>query len=87
MIQEPKQMCRACATGIEKFGHNSDPKTCIRGKEEYIKNLSVEDQMEQLIIHERLSQEMACFILSLANERHKSPLEVIQEEGLNLLTE
>jgi hypothetical protein len=87
MIQQPKQICRACATGIEKFGHNSDPKTCIRGKEEYIKHLSVDEQMEQLIIHERLSQEMACFIYSLSQERNKSPLEVIQEEGLNLLNE
>jgi Asp-tRNA(Asn)/Glu-tRNA(Gln) amidotransferase B subunit len=86
MIQEQKHICKSCALGTDKYGHNSDPKTCIKGREEFISHLSTKEQIQQLIIHERISTEMANFILSLSKERNKTPLEIIQEEGLNLLT-
>ena len=87
MIQEKRQLCKACATGIEKLGHNNDSKTCIRGRMEYIKNLSPEEQMVELVTHERLSQSMAEYIFNLALERKKTPFDIIQEEGLNLTNE
>lgn len=78
-------MCKACATGNEKHPHSGDPKTCIQGRSEYIRNLPAEKQMAQLIIHERIPAAMANFITALAAERKKTPWEVIEEEGLNLL--
>jgi hypothetical protein len=40
--------------------------------------------MEELIIHERLSKDMADFIINLALERKKNPYDILEEEGLSL---
>jgi hypothetical protein len=87
MVQEQKQICKACALGNEKYPHNGDYKTCIKGRLEYIKHLPPEEQLTELIIHERISPEMAEFIFLLTKERDKTPFELFQEECLNLLNE
>jgi hypothetical protein len=84
MIQEKREMCKACATGNEKRAHNGDLRTCIKGRSEYIKHLPPKKQMEELIIHERLSKDMADFIINLALERKKNPYDILEEEGLSL---
>ena len=84
MIQEKRVMCKACATGNEKHLHSGDSKTCIQGRSEYIKNLPADQQITQLIIHERIPMSMANFIAKLATERKKTPWEIIQEERLEL---
>lgn len=82
LINEKRQNCKACASGNEKLAHNSDPKTCIQGADEYLRGLSNKDQLSALVVRERLSREMVSFISKLATERKKSPLDVLIEEGL-----
>jgi len=85
MLQEKRQLCRACALGDNKLSHNGDPYSCINGREELIKYLPAKEQLVQLLIHERLSHDMLEYIEALAKERNKTPIEIIREEGLNLL--
>lgn len=87
MIQEKRQLCKACATGNEKLEHNGDIRTCIKGREGLIELMPSEQQIRHLIVHERLSLEMAKYIQELATERKKTPLEIIKDEGLNLFEE
>ena len=84
-IQESKVMCKACAIGNEKYPHSGDPKTCIHGRSEYIRQLPPNQQISQLIIHERISISMANHIATLATERKKTPWEIVEEEGLSLV--
>jgi len=85
MIREKVEMCKACATGNEKHSHNGDPNSCIKGRMELIRHLKPVEQIEQLMIHERLPASLGKFILKLSKERKKTPIEIIEEEGLDLL--
>jgi hypothetical protein len=78
------EICKACAIGSEKYPHNGDPKTCVKGKVEYLKQLDADEQIKQLIIHERMSIELAEHIEQLAKQRKKTPLEILQEEGFEV---
>ena len=84
MINQKREMCKACALGNEKYPHNGDLKSCIKGRKEYLKLLPDKEQIKQLIVGERLSKSMAEYICNLAKERKKSPLEVLEEEGLEI---
>ena len=77
-------MCKACATGNDKHPHNGDPYSCVKGRNELIRGMKPEEQILQLIIHERLAQSMAEYIMDLAIARKKTPLEIVEEEGLTL---
>jgi hypothetical protein len=83
MIIEDRQLCKACATGNEKHPHTGDMNSCIRGREEFIRQLDPKDQIRAMMIHERLSPEMAAYILNLSNARNQTPLEVVLSEGLS----
>ena len=70
--------------GNDKYPHTNDVRSCIHGREQYISGLPAKDQLRELIIHERLSKEVADQIWALSVAREKTPLEVMQEEGLRL---
>jgi hypothetical protein len=82
MISEERQLCKACATGNEKHTHTGDMYSCIKGREEYIRQLDPKNQIRAMIIHERLSQEMAEYIEKLSIARKQTPLEIVLSEGL-----
>jgi hypothetical protein len=58
--------------------------TCVQGRIEYIKSLPEEDQITEILVHECLSQQMAEYIFDLANQRNKTPAEIVIEEGIIL---
>jgi hypothetical protein len=85
MINQKREICKACALGNEKkYSHNGDLKSCIKGRKEYLKLLPEKEQIRQLIIGERLSKEMAEYICHLSKERKKTALDVLEEEGLEI---
>jgi hypothetical protein len=84
MINQKCEICKAFATGLDKYPHNNDPKTCIMGRKDYIRNLPPEKQIKQLVIYEQLSPEMGEYINKLAKERKRTPLEILEEEGMEV---
>ena len=83
MISEERQLCKACATGNDKHPHTGDMRSCIKGREEFIRQLDPKDQIRAMIIHERLTQEMAEYIEQLSVVRKQTPLEIVLSEGLS----
>jgi len=53
-------------------------------KKGIFKTSSGKRTIRQLIIGERLSKEMAEYICHLSKERKKTPLDVLEEEGLEI---
>jgi len=45
MINQKREICKACALGNEKkYSHNGDLKSCIKGRKEYLKLLPEKEQ-------------------------------------------
>lgn len=84
----PKPFCSICA-GNTKLSrgkeHTLDPISCRPGRELWYRSLSNEEQMEQLRTYEILSTKLATYIWELSVARNKSPLDIMNDEGLRLV--
>jgi hypothetical protein len=84
MFNQETKICRACATGNKKHAHSNDPNSCVYGRDELLRNLPPEEQIKELMIHERLSPEMANHISLLARDRNVLPVDILSVEGIKL---
>lgn len=83
MLSDVPEICKACATGLNKYRHNMDLNTCRYGRLAAIELLETdEEKIESLRVEERLNPYLAKMVVSLAKERGKTILEVLREENL-----